>query len=51
MLTFKAPKDVRGGRPFNVEVGFTNALPISLTSVILHVEGPGLIRPAKYNLG
>ena len=51
MLTFQAPRDVKGGRPFNVEVGFTNVLPISLTSVILHVEGPGLIRPAKYNLG
>ena len=42
---------MKAGKVFNVEVRFVNPLPISLTSVVLYVEGPGLVRQAKVQSG
>ena len=49
-LCFQAPREVAPGKRFQVLIEFTNPLPISLTSVVVYVEGPGIVKQAKYNL-
>ncbi|KAK6174756.1 hypothetical protein SNE40_017973 [Patella caerulea] len=47
-LTLKIPTEIKKGRPFDVEVSFTNPLDESLTNCYLEVEGPGLQKRQKY---
>ncbi|KAJ8303349.1 hypothetical protein KUTeg_019745 [Tegillarca granosa] len=54
ILIIKAPPDAQVGKSFNVDVSFTNPLPVSLNCCELSIEGPGLQKPIvhrKRNVG